>query len=89
MAVACRNTVNPHLFIHSFTLALLHREDTANIILPPLSEVVPDRFVSKALIKKARREVQPLNSRQPGKEDTVRILKEIQPAIRIEQLHQC
>jgi hypothetical protein len=50
----CRDRLNPNLFVYAFSVAILHRPDTRNISLPPLSEIFPDKFVDGAVFNRAR-----------------------------------
>jgi hypothetical protein len=44
--------VNPLMFWYSFTIAVLHREDTRDVIMPPPYEVYPYFFVDNEVIQK-------------------------------------
>ncbi|XP_049766727.1 phenoloxidase 1-like [Schistocerca cancellata] len=52
----CRENLNPLLFIYSFSVAMLHRPDTRNVNIPPLSETFPDKFIGGGLLNRAREE---------------------------------
>ncbi|CAL8122997.1 unnamed protein product [Orchesella dallaii] len=41
----CRDSVNPHLWIHSFTTALLRRADMRGFRMPAVWEIMPDMFI--------------------------------------------
>jgi len=51
-----RDRINPGLFVYGFSVAVLHRPDTREISLPPLTETFPDRFVDGAVFVRAREE---------------------------------
>lgn len=55
-SVYARNHVNPYLFIYAYSVALLHRSDTAGAHLPPVSELFPEKFVTGSLFSQAREE---------------------------------
>jgi Hemocyanin, all-alpha domain len=55
-AIYIRDRINPGLFAYGFSIAVLHRPDTANITLPPLSETFPDKFVDGSVFVGAREE---------------------------------
>ncbi|KAJ9574111.1 hypothetical protein L9F63_008525, partial [Diploptera punctata] len=48
-----RDRVNEGMFLYSFSIAVLHRQDTHDIVLPPLYEVYPYLFVENDIIQKA------------------------------------
>nr|ACM41728.1 pro-phenoloxidase 2 [Diabolocatantops pinguis] len=52
----CRENLNPLLFIYSLSVAMLHRPDTRNVNIPPLSETFPDKFIGGGLLNRAREE---------------------------------
>nr|DAA79955.1 TPA_exp: hexamerin-like protein 6 [Locusta migratoria] len=52
-AVWAREYLNPGLFVYSFTVAVLHREDTKFVTLPAPYEVYPQLFVNAEVIQKA------------------------------------
>jgi hypothetical protein len=53
-AAYIRDRINPGLFSYGFSVAVLHRPDTKDVHLPPLSETFPDRFVDGAVFVRAR-----------------------------------
>jgi len=57
-----RDRVNPGLFVYAFSVAVLHRPDTADITLPPLSETFPDKFVDGSVFVDAREEANHMES---------------------------
>ncbi|XP_043289152.1 uncharacterized protein [Venturia canescens] len=67
IAVYCRDRLNPNLFIYALSVALLHREDTRNIPIPPLAEIFPDKYVDGGIFSRAKEEanVVPPGSRIP------------------------
>ncbi|XP_047108540.1 hexamerin-like [Schistocerca piceifrons] len=52
-AVWMREHMNAGQFVYAFTVAVLHREDTRNITLPPPYEIYPQLFVKSDAIQKA------------------------------------
>ncbi|XP_071448025.1 phenoloxidase 2-like, partial [Hetaerina americana] len=54
VAVYARDRVNPSLFVYAFFVAILHREDSKNIQLPPFHEMFPDSFVDGKTLNKAK-----------------------------------
>ncbi|KAE8746722.1 Prophenoloxidase [Frankliniella occidentalis] len=55
-AAYARNHFNPFLFNYAYSVALLHREDTREAHLPPLSESFPDKYVDGSVFAEAREE---------------------------------
>lgn len=55
-AVYCRDRMNPYLFIYAFSVAILHRPDTRNIAIPPLSEVFPEKYMDSEVFARAKEE---------------------------------
>ncbi|XP_065347138.1 phenoloxidase 1 [Cloeon dipterum] len=55
-AAYIRDRVNPGLFVYAFSVAVLHRPDTRDLHLPPLSEMFPDKFVDGGVFVRAREE---------------------------------
>nr|CAQ63323.1 hexamerin precursor [Thermobia domestica] len=55
LKTACfaRDRVNEGQFVHAFLTAILHREDTKDVVLPPIYEVMPHFFLDTKVIKKA------------------------------------
>ncbi|KAK3918238.1 Phenoloxidase 2 [Frankliniella fusca] len=51
-----RNHFNPYLFNYAYSVALLHRDDTKEAHLPPLSELFPDKYVDGSVFTEAREE---------------------------------
>ncbi|XP_071448896.1 phenoloxidase 1-like [Hetaerina americana] len=67
-SVFCRDRVNPYMFVYALSVAILHRNDTKNLRLPPLSEIFPDKYLDSRVFPKAREEanvVQEASSRIP------------------------
>ncbi|XP_066992409.2 hexamerin [Anabrus simplex] len=58
-----RDRVNEGMFVYAFSVAVLHRPDTQDIILPPPYEVYPELFVDTTVIQKA---YEARMSHQPG-----------------------
>lgn len=58
LSAACftRDRVNPYLFTYAYSVALLHRDDTKDVELPPLNEIFPDKFIDGSIFSKAREE---------------------------------
>ncbi|XP_014229579.1 phenoloxidase 2-like [Trichogramma pretiosum] len=53
-AAYARERVNPALFAYAYSAALLHRPDTKNLVLPPVSEIFPHNFVDAQTIAEAK-----------------------------------
>lgn len=68
-AAYIRDRINPGLFVYGFSVAVLHRPDTRDLHLPPLTETFPDRFVDGAVFVRAREEANVLQ------EENVRVSK--------------
>ncbi|KAJ8986133.1 hypothetical protein NQ317_005604 [Molorchus minor] len=54
-AVWARQNLNEGLFLYSFTVAVVHRQDTKDLVLPPIYETYPYYFVNSEVIKEAYR----------------------------------
>ncbi|KZC12758.1 PREDICTED: phenoloxidase 2-like [Dufourea novaeangliae] len=67
VAVYCRDRVNSQMFIYALSVAILHRPDTKDLPIPPLTEVFPDKYVDGAIFNRAREEANlvPSGSRIP------------------------
>ncbi|NP_001295992.1 phenoloxidase 2-like [Musca domestica] len=67
VAVYARDRVNPYLFNHALSVALLHREDTKGLDLPSFAQNFPDKFVDSQVFRQVREEatVVPDGSRMP------------------------
>nr|AUO15574.1 hexamerin-like protein 2 [Tetrix subulata] len=52
-AVWVREHLNQGMFYYAFTVAVLNREDTKNVVLPPVYEIWPELFVHSDVIQKA------------------------------------
>lgn len=65
VAVYCRDRLNPNMFIYCLSVAILHRPDTKDLPIPPLSEVFPDKYMDGAIFSRAKEEanVVPAGSR--------------------------
>ncbi|XP_046734049.1 phenoloxidase 1-like [Diprion similis] len=66
-SVYCRDRVNTNMFIYCLSVAILHRPDTKNLPIPPLSEVFPEKFMDSSIFARAKEEANlvPTGSRQP------------------------
>lgn len=53
-----RDRVNPELFVYALSVALVHRNDTKNLRLPPHTEVFPESFVNSEYISDAREQAE-------------------------------
>ncbi|XP_066998958.2 hexamerin [Anabrus simplex] len=55
LKTACwaRDRVNEAQFVYALTVALLHRQDTHDVVLPPIYEITPHFFVDSQTIQKA------------------------------------
>lgn len=56
VSVYCRDRVNSQMFIYALSVAILHRPDTKNLPIPPLTEVFPDKYIDSKVFAKAREE---------------------------------
>ena len=56
VAVYSRDRMNPNLFIYALSVAILHRPDTKNLPIPPLSEIFPDKFMDGSVFSRAKEE---------------------------------
>lgn len=65
VSVYCRDRVNPEMFVYALSVAILHRPDTKDLPIPPLSEIFPDKYIDSAIFARAREEanVVPAGSR--------------------------
>jgi hypothetical protein len=54
-ACYARDRVNEGQFIYALSVAVLHREDTRGVVLPPAYEVYPHLFVNSDVIHAAYR----------------------------------
>lgn len=65
MSVFCRDRVNPQMFIYALSVAILHRPDTKDLPIPPLTEVFPDKYIDSGVFARAREEanIVPTDSR--------------------------
>ncbi|XP_066998959.2 hexamerin [Anabrus simplex] len=48
-----RDRVNEGQFVYAMTVALLHRQDTQDVVMPPIYEITPHLFVDSETIQKA------------------------------------
>ena len=56
LCVYCRDRLNPFLFMYTYSVALLHRPDTKNVPIPPLTEIFPEKFMDQSVFSQAREE---------------------------------
>ncbi|KAK0078419.1 hypothetical protein PV325_002520 [Microctonus aethiopoides] len=56
VAVYSRDRLNPNLFIYALSVAILHRPDTKDMAIPPLTEVFPDKYVDSGIFSRAKEE---------------------------------
>ncbi|EFN82402.1 Hexamerin [Harpegnathos saltator] len=52
-AVFARFHMNEHMYIHALTNAVLHRQDTNTLRIPPLYEIIPYVFMNEDVLHKA------------------------------------
>lgn len=52
----CKENLNRYLFIYALSVAILHRPDTRDLPIPPLSEIFPGKFFGDGLLSRAREE---------------------------------
>lgn len=66
-AVFARDHINPFLFNYTLSVALLNRNDTADVMLPTCAELFPDRFLNCSIFQNAWEElaVVPDDARAP------------------------
>lgn len=53
VAVWARDRTNPRQFLYAFSVALLHREDSKGLTLPPAYEITPHMFLTTDVVRKA------------------------------------
>ncbi|XP_059608144.1 phenoloxidase 2-like [Phlebotomus argentipes] len=53
-AVYARERVNPYLFVYTFSVAMTHREDTKDILLPDCLLAFPTKFLPKSTMAEAK-----------------------------------
>ncbi|CAB3366920.1 Hypothetical predicted protein [Cloeon dipterum] len=56
LAAYLRDRINPSLFVYAFSVAIMNRQDTRNVRLPPVSETFPGRYVDGSVFVRAREE---------------------------------
>ncbi|XP_046384944.1 phenoloxidase 2-like [Ischnura elegans] len=54
VSVYARDRINPYMFVYAMSVAILHRPDTRGLQLPPLSEMLPEKFVDGGIFDRAR-----------------------------------
>ncbi|KAG8224780.1 hypothetical protein J437_LFUL002224 [Ladona fulva] len=52
--VYCRDRMNPYMYVYALSVAVLHRQDTRGIQLPPLAQIFPHKFIDGAVFSMAR-----------------------------------
>jgi len=52
-AVWARQNINEGLFLYSYIVAITHRQDTQNVVLPPIYEIYPYYFYNSEVIQQA------------------------------------
>ena len=57
-AAYCHDRVNSELYIYALSIALLHREDTQNLALPPYWQTFPEKFINASAMIDARTSAQ-------------------------------
>ncbi|KAM3957879.1 phenoloxidase subunit 1 [Aphomia sociella] len=50
----CQMRVNPYMFNYCLSVAILHREDTKGLQVPPVVESFPDKFMDPKVFRRAR-----------------------------------
>nr|CCA94927.1 hemocyanin subunit f [Mastigoproctus giganteus] len=53
LAEEAREVVNEGLYVFAMTVAILHRSDCDGIIVPPIQEIFPDRFIPAESLNRA------------------------------------
>ncbi|EZA55827.1 phenoloxidase 1 isoform X2 [Ooceraea biroi] len=66
-SIYCRDQVNPQMFVYAFSVAMLHRPDTRDIPIPPLTEILPEKYFDKRTLSRAKKmaNLMPETSRPP------------------------
>ena len=49
-----RQNINPYMFVYSYYVAFVHKDETSDLILPPIYEVFPNYFFYEGIIRKAQ-----------------------------------
>ncbi|KAJ8880364.1 hypothetical protein PR048_016833 [Dryococelus australis] len=57
VAACCRDKLNPYMFNYALSVAILHRSDTKNLVIPGLIDVFPEKFVRKGTLAEAKEEL--------------------------------
>lgn len=52
VAACSRDHLNPELYFYALSVAILHRDDTKNISIPPLYQAFPERFFDRSIFPK-------------------------------------
>ncbi|XP_023245052.1 phenoloxidase subunit 1-like [Copidosoma floridanum] len=56
LAAYTRDRVNAQMFVYSLSVAILHRPDTRNLMIPTLSEIFPDKYIDGSVFHRAKEE---------------------------------
>lgn len=66
-AAFCRDKVNPYMFNYAFSVAMLHRGDTRDVVIPSIIECFPAKYIDPSALARARAEsaIVPDGSRVP------------------------
>ncbi|XP_067015035.2 phenoloxidase 2 [Anabrus simplex] len=56
-AALTRDSINPGLWTFAMSIAMLHRNDTQNVDLPPVSALLPEKFFDRAVFTRARQDI--------------------------------
>ncbi|XP_065075624.1 phenoloxidase 8-like [Ochlerotatus camptorhynchus] len=56
VATYARDRLNPYMFQYALTVALQHRPDTKDVLIPSILELFPDQFVDPSVFPKLREE---------------------------------
>ncbi|XP_046384943.1 phenoloxidase 1-like [Ischnura elegans] len=54
VSVYAHDRVNPYMYVYAMSVAILHRPDTRGLQLPPLSEMLPEKFMDGGIFDRAR-----------------------------------
>ncbi|KMQ88263.1 phenoloxidase subunit a3 [Lasius niger] len=54
VSVYCRDHVNPEMFVYALSVAILHRPDTKDLPIPPLSEIFPYKYIDGGILARAK-----------------------------------
>ncbi|KAL1138656.1 hypothetical protein AAG570_008718 [Ranatra chinensis] len=81
LASYCRDRVNPYLFGYALSVALMHRNDTKYLSLPPHLQAFPEKFISESALSLATEESSIANDaeRLPVELPTGRTASDLEP----------